>query len=113
MDVLDIVLKIGSVAGLISILYQIQQNRRNRPLFTFTFEGSHAELTECDKHIHCNYYFPGTIRNASLSPNTIVRLYLVVWDKGKRTRFLKIWPPSKGGRRCDDQRETAVTAPLR
>ncbi len=66
MDVLDTVLKIGSIAGLISILYQIQQNRRNRPLFIFTFEGSHSELTGRDNLIYCNYYFQGILRNASL-----------------------------------------------
>jgi hypothetical protein len=36
-----------------------------------------------------DYHFLGIIRNASLQPNTIVRIYLVVWQPGKITQYLR------------------------
>ena len=95
-SIVDFILKIGSVAGLVSIFYQIQQNRRSRPSFTFTFEGSRAAVERRDHLDFCNYYFSGILRNASLTPNTIVRLYLVVWGNEKKTPFLRYGHIVKG-----------------
>jgi hypothetical protein len=85
----DTLLKIGSLAGLASIVYQIHNNRKFRPSFRFTFEASGAEFFERDGTKFCKYHFPGIFRNASLAPNSIVRLYLTVWGSKKRGSALR------------------------
>lgn len=86
---LDLIFKVGSLAGLLAIIYQIHNNRKNRPLFSFTFEGSFAKFFKEDKIDYCDYHFHGIIRNTSLKPNTIVRLYLTVWNSKKKGSVLR------------------------
>jgi len=87
--IIDAIFKIGALAGLAGIFYQIHNNRKHRPSFSFTFESSHAEFSKRDKLKVCEYHFSGILRNISLSPNTIVRLYLTVWENKKRGSVLR------------------------
>lgn len=79
----DVIFKIGSLAGLVAVVYQIHNNRKNRPRIAFTFEGSVVNYDK-DDNKRAHYCFTGIFRNQSLKPNSIVRLYLTVWDKKKR-----------------------------
>lgn len=84
----DLLLKVGSLAGLVAIVYQIHNNRRNRPRFIFTFEASVVvnDEKEADQAYYC---FTGIIRNQSLNPNGVVRLWLTVWDSKKKGSTLR------------------------
>ena len=88
-NLFDLLLKIGSISGLIGIFYQIHNNRLNRPSFEFTFESSHAKTYRQDSLEFCDYHFSGIIRNKSLKPNSIVRLYLTVWNSKKKSSVLR------------------------
>lgn len=88
-NVVDGVLKLGSIAGLIAIIYQIHNNRKQRPRLSFTFENSFAEFYKQDNLEFCDYHFSGIFRNSSLTPNTIVRLFLTVWDSKKSNSVLR------------------------
>lgn len=85
----DTILKIGSLAGLVSLVYQIHNNWKSRPSFKFTFEASGLEKTGEGKEQRGVYHFQGIFRNASLNPNSIVRLYLTVWDSKRRGSVLR------------------------
>lgn len=78
------ILNAGAVAGLISIFLEVHQGRRNRPAFAYTFEGHQTVNFQDRQHPHsCDARFQGIIRNVSLNPNTIARIFLVVWDDNK------------------------------
>jgi hypothetical protein len=88
-EILDSIFKLGSLAGLTGLIYQIHNNRKLRPQIRFTFEGSHTEFFDRDKIKLCNYHFQGLFKNSSLTPNSIVRLYLTVWDNKKKGSTLR------------------------
>jgi hypothetical protein len=88
-SLVQLILNAGSIAGLISIFLEVHQSRRNRPSFNFTFEGSRAEIYAQGKLTMCDWHFSGLLRNASLNPNTIARLYLVVWKSGRANATLR------------------------
>ncbi|MFH1720625.1 MAG: hypothetical protein ABH856_03400 [Patescibacteria group bacterium] len=88
-EILDVIFKLGSLAGLAGLIYQIHNNKKLRPQLQFTFEGSHAEFFDRDKLKFCNYHFQGIFKNSSLTPNSIVRLYLTVWDNKKKGSTLR------------------------
>jgi hypothetical protein len=89
MTLIELILNAGSIAGLFTIFLEIHQSRRNRPSFTFTKEGDHTKEFERDGVLWWNYYVNGIIRNASLNPNSIARLHLVIWKDGKITQTLR------------------------
>ncbi len=84
----DLLLKVGSLAGLVGLVYGIHNNRKNRPRFKFTFEASVVNYDKDDKN-QAYYCFTGIIRNQSLQPNTIIRLYLTVWGSKKKGATLR------------------------
>jgi len=88
-SLIDMTFKLGSLAGLTGLVYQIHNNRKLRPQLHFTFEGSHADFFNRDKLKFCNYHFQGIFKNSSLTPNTIVGLYLTVWDNKKKNSTLR------------------------
>lgn len=88
-EILDVIFKLGSLAGLAGLIYQIHNNRKLRPQLRFTFEGSHVEFFDRGKLKFCNYHFQGIFKNSSLTPNSIVRLYLTVWDNKKKGSTLR------------------------
>lgn len=101
MDIVELILKIGSLAGLIGITYQIHNNRKNRPSFVFTFEASEAKFYKENQHPHCDYYFSGIIRNTSIQPNTLVRLYLTVWENKRKSMVLRFGHAVKQIKECN------------
>src|SRR5215207_7865292 len=80
--IIETILSLGGIAGFASIVLEMHQSRRNRPSFIFTQEGMHSDAAPYvrDGMTFTGQHFRGLIRNASLNANTIVRLYLVVWE---------------------------------
>jgi hypothetical protein len=84
MNPIEAILNAGSIAGLITIFLEVHQSKRNRPSFVFTQEGYATVNIQDVQHPHrCDVRFQGIIRNASLHPNTIVRLHLLIWEDNK------------------------------
>jgi hypothetical protein len=111
MNLIEAILNLGSIAGLVTILLEIHQSRRNRPSFTYTFEGLHGSQPYLqDSFQFSDYHFSGIIRNASLQANSIVRIYLVVWEPGKVTRYLRFGHGEKSI--TDRATGAALTLPL-
>jgi hypothetical protein len=86
--IIEVLLNIGSIAGLISIFYQVHSNRKNRPRIAFTFEASWVTPDD-ENDSQAIYHFQGILKNQSLQPNSIVRLWLTVWDNKKRGSTLR------------------------
>jgi hypothetical protein len=91
MSLVELILNAGSIAGLVTILLEVHQSRRNRSSCTDTFEGTHSsrEPYQRDGFDYTDYHFEGIIRNASVQANSIVRIYLAVWKNGDVTQTLR------------------------
>ncbi|MDR3643251.1 MAG: hypothetical protein P4L74_06535 [Candidatus Doudnabacteria bacterium] len=87
-EIWPIILQIGSVSGLISLIYVIGQNVKKKKRFSFVFRGSAGGVTEKDNLEFYNLSFDGHIKNQSLEPNSIIEISYVIWDNGSRTRSL-------------------------
>lgn len=85
----DLVLKIGSISGLVALFYTITQNLRRKPKFKFDFSGSSGHAFTQDNIDYYRYSFDGDIKNQSLDPNSITKIFLVVWANKKRSSTLR------------------------
>ncbi|HEY8094600.1 MAG TPA: hypothetical protein VIE65_00705, partial [Methylobacter sp.] len=69
--------------------YLVLQNVRSRPRFSFDLHGSsgqHIQLPEAHQY---RYEVGGMLKNRSLDPNAIVRIYLVAWGNKSKTSYLR------------------------
>jgi hypothetical protein len=64
---IDTLLKVGSVAGLIGIFYQLQQNRRSIPSLSFDFEEKSVNADEKGTETFFIANFVGIVKNASFN----------------------------------------------
>ena len=80
----------ASVITIIGLPYLVISYRRRAPRFSFTFHGGSRRTFERDQHNFCEFTFSGAIRNQSLDPNSIERIYLVVW-KTKRKQGVRTY----------------------
>ncbi|MBI2066005.1 hypothetical protein HYT60_00665 [Candidatus Woesebacteria bacterium] len=78
------ILQIGSISGLITLIYTVLINRKNKPGFKFGFRGSSRQTFQKDKLEYCRFDYNGIIRNKSEKPNTITSINLVVWENNKK-----------------------------
>lgn len=85
-NIIDVVLKAGSVAGLISLFYTIKEHLKSRPKFSFDFMGSGGGVYEQDGIKFAKYRWEGIIKNESQSENSIVQISYVIWSNKRRTR---------------------------
>lgn len=85
-DLLQVILNIGSVAGLISLFYTISEHRKRRSKFSFDFHGSANGNYEKDNLEFAKFRWEGIIRNESSAENSIVEIDYVVWANKARTR---------------------------
>lgn len=89
MDYFEILLKAGSLSGLLSFVYLIFQNLRRRPKFKIDFQGSHGKHFMKDNLHFFEFGYTGIIKNQSLDPNTVTKLYLAVWGNKQKTSSLR------------------------
>lgn len=86
---IDSLLKLGSLSGLVSLVYLIFQNLRKRPRFKLDFYSSSGEHFEKDGMYFFRHSYIGILKNQSLDPNTVTRLHLAVWGNTKKTSSLR------------------------
>jgi hypothetical protein len=85
----QIILNIGSVSGLIALAYTIFSNLRRRPKFKFDFSSRGGDFSEEGNLLFDTLKFTGTLKNQSLDPNSISKIYLVVWKNRKLNETLR------------------------
>jgi len=81
---------ISAVVTIVGVPYLVASYRRRTPRLSFSFSGSAREaFDDQDGRAYCRFIFQGSVRNASLDPNSIEKIYLLVWKsrrkKGVRT----------------------------
>ncbi len=108
-DVADVALKLGSVSGLISLIYLVFQNLRKRPRFKLDFLGSTGEHFESGGLRQYRYSYSGILKNLSLEPNSVIRFHLVVWGNKKKTSSLRF---GHGGTVKDESTNTTLKLPI-
>lgn len=84
----NLILKIGSFSGLVSIVLAIRDRSRKRPKFKYTFRGSSGKARQEKEHQFYDIEFNGDVKNQSPTPNTITNIYYVIWDGKSNTRTL-------------------------
>jgi hypothetical protein len=88
-EILDVMGKVGSFCGLLALPYLVLQNVRSRPKFSFDFHGSSGEHTQPPGVHQYRYEVQGTLKNRSLDPNAIIKIYLVAWANKSKTSYLR------------------------
>ncbi len=85
-DIIDILLKTGSLLGFVAFFYTLRINARNVPKFYFDFGHFSGinKLNSSDGKIHFACTFGGTIINQSSESNYIKKIYLAVWENTKK-----------------------------
>lgn len=106
---LDIIEKLGSGAGIVSLIYLVFQNLRNRPNFRLEFQGGSGTHLEINGIHQYRYVWDGVIKNQSFSPNAITKFFLVVWGNTNKTSALRF---GSGGNIKDVARDEVVKLPL-
>ncbi|WP_298188828.1 hypothetical protein [Metallibacterium sp.] len=110
-EILDVMGKIGSFCGLLALPYLVLQNVRSRPKFSFDFHGSSGKHTQLPGVHQYRYEVQGTLKNRSLDPNAIIKIYLVAWANKSKTSYLR---NGFGGLTVnDDASKQPLSLPLR
>lgn len=84
-------LSLGVTLGFsFALFYTIFSNLRKRYKLKFTLGwSSGAKFYKKDKHTYATWTFSGLLKNQSLDPNCLIRIYLVVWRDKKRNSVLR------------------------
>lgn len=88
-EILDVMDKVGSFCGLLALPYLVFQNMRSRPKFSFDFHGGSGQHIQLPGVHQYRYEVAGTLKNRSLDPNAIVRIYLVAFANKSKTSYLR------------------------
>jgi hypothetical protein len=85
------VIDIAAAITVLGVPYLVVSNRRRLPRFSFDFTSSNREITSTGGNPEFGKFsFSGSVRNQSLDPNSIQRIFLVVWRNKKRKSYLRI-----------------------
>jgi len=88
MKVLEIIFNVGSIAGLITLFILIFSSLRKKPKFKFDSLHFLGQVNKNDKSKY-KFEFTGLLKNQSIEPNTLIRIYLVVWNNKKNNSTLR------------------------
>lgn len=86
-DFVKALLDIGSIAGLFSFVYTVSEHKKKAPKFSFDFRSSSRRTYEKDTRRFAKLTWEGTIKNESLTENSIVGFYYIIWANKSRTRY--------------------------
>jgi hypothetical protein len=89
----QLILGLGSISGLLTLPYVVIQAAKKRPRLKFDFSGMSGNGLKKNDAIgdYYSFQFMGTIKNRSLIPNSISKIYLIVWaDNEKRNSALRL-----------------------
>jgi hypothetical protein len=87
-QIIDAALKIGSVSGLVSLIFTIQNQIKKRSKFKFDFRSHAGRVTV---HGNLEFYeimFDGYVKNQSNEQNSITDIFYSIWGNKSRTKTL-------------------------
>lgn len=87
-QIIDGVLKIGSVSGLASLMFTIQDQLKKRSKFKFDFRSHTGKITTHDNLEFYEIMFDGYVKNQSNEQNSITDIFYSVWGNKARTKTL-------------------------
>jgi hypothetical protein len=88
-QVVNIVLRVGSLSGLTSLVYLIVQNSRQSPCLQLEGDSTSGKHYEMDGMHFYRFSWTGYVKNQSLRGNTVTKFWLVVWRDSKKRGALK------------------------
>jgi hypothetical protein len=86
--ILEVMYKVGSVSGLLSIIFTFRNQMRKRSKFKFDFKGSVGEHETRDELDYYNLTFNGYVKNQSNEQNSITEISYLIWGNKGRTKTL-------------------------
>ncbi len=86
--IFDVILKIGSVAGLLSLVFSLRDQIKKRSKFKFDFRGSSGKIDTRDNLDFYDIAFDGYVKNQSNEQNSITEIYYQIWGNKGRTKTL-------------------------
>jgi hypothetical protein len=99
----------GALVALFGLPYLIYDRRRRLPHIRFDFYGSNGTAFQRGNLQFGRIEFQGAIRNRSLEPNSLHRLWLVVWRNRRHSSSLRF---GFGGNEIYDLQGVALGPPL-
>ncbi len=88
-SVWQIITDIGSISGFIVLIYTVFQSLQKKPKFKFDFVGQSGLPSHKDNVDYFTFNFQGQLKNQSLDPNSISKIFLVVWKNRKKNETLR------------------------
>lgn len=101
--------RVSVLVALVGIPYLVHERRKYLPKLVFDLSGSHRTEFEKDGLQFGRASFSGSLKNLSLEPNTVQRVYLVVWRTERRNSTRRF---GHGGTTILDENRERVGPPL-
>jgi hypothetical protein len=87
-EIIDVILKIGAVAAVISLVLTIQNQLKKRSKFKIDFRGISSETNTRNNLEFRDIIFDGNVKNQSSEQNSITDIHYLIWANKARTRTL-------------------------
>lgn len=101
--------RLGAIVAAVGVPYLVLNQRRRLPHFRFLFASGNREQYVDGTLTFGRITFQGSIQNRSLEPNTIERVYLVVWRTSRKRNTLRY---GYGGIEVRDQAGNLIGPPI-
>lgn len=88
-DFWQLVERLGAIVAIFGLPYLVLKERRNISRFSYDFGASSGKSYVKGDKQYREFTFSGTIKNHSLNPNTISRIYMVVWSNRRQCATLR------------------------
>ena len=87
-EISDVVLKVGSISGLVSLAFTIRNQIQRRSKFKFDFRSHSGSFNTRDNIEFYDIQFDGHIKNQSNEQNSVTAVYYAIWGNRSRTKTL-------------------------
>lgn len=83
-----LILDLGSISGLISLLFALKEQIKKRSKLKFDFRASSGRINTRDGLDFYDVTFDGYVKNQSNEQNSITEIFYLIWGNKRRTRTL-------------------------
>lgn len=101
--------RVSAVVVVFTLPYLVIKQKRTLPRFSYDFSGTSGQAYDKDGKKYYKFTFRGDIKNHSLHPNTVSKIYMVVWKDKKKRAALRF---GYGHYRITDQDGRVLKEPL-
>lgn len=93
-NILELILKIGSISGLLSLPFLIWEYYKKKSKLRFNFKSSHVNfVTDRKGQTFYQAEFQGLVLNQSIESNSIIEISGYIWEKGRTQTLGSIGNP--------------------